>query len=166
MTTTSRRYEPGDLIYESKPYIRVIQRDLWETSCSWCLKQDVELKRCSRCKMVRYCGVTCQKAAWKDHKLECPFLPRYTAGPDHFFVQMLASLILKTKVMTPLKNFQLKRKPWFSNYLKVTEIALKSYLGEENVPNEETLLQLIGKVECNYYSFGEGKSNIWALSIG
>ena len=30
-----------------------------------------ELMTCGRCKMIRYCSSTCQKAAWQQHKLEC-----------------------------------------------------------------------------------------------
>ena len=30
-----------------------------------------EMKRCSRCKSVRYCSAECQKADWKNHKKEC-----------------------------------------------------------------------------------------------
>ncbi|KAL6305441.1 hypothetical protein BKA93DRAFT_213686 [Sparassis latifolia] len=38
--------------------------------CSQCGKSG-ELFDCSRCKKVRYCGESCQKAAWKQHKLVC-----------------------------------------------------------------------------------------------
>ncbi|CAL1287550.1 unnamed protein product [Larinioides sclopetarius] len=64
------------------------------------------------------------------------------------------------------ENFQLRSKPWYRLYLKVIENALKFYLGEENVPNEATLLKLIGKVDCNHYNFGEEKTEICALFIG
>jgi hypothetical protein len=30
-----------------------------------------KLKRCSRCKLVRYCSVSCQRADWGRHKLDC-----------------------------------------------------------------------------------------------
>jgi len=39
--------------------------------CSQCGKQGVELKRCSRCKKVSYCGAECQKMAWNLHKDAC-----------------------------------------------------------------------------------------------
>ncbi len=34
-------------------------------------KDDVELKSCSKCLKVKYCGRACQRADWKRHKKEC-----------------------------------------------------------------------------------------------
>jgi hypothetical protein len=38
-------------------------------------KQDegkkVKSRHCSRCRVVRYCSQECQRAAWKEHKLNC-----------------------------------------------------------------------------------------------
>ena len=40
--------------------------------CFYCLKHsDVRLKKCSNCKVARYCDSVCQKADWKNHKCEC-----------------------------------------------------------------------------------------------
>jgi hypothetical protein len=39
-----------------------------------CPTKDVaydKIRRCSRCKSVRYCSEQCQRAHWKDHKAEC-----------------------------------------------------------------------------------------------
>ncbi|KAK7046683.1 hypothetical protein R3P38DRAFT_2875214 [Favolaschia claudopus] len=36
---------------------------------SECTKRGVGFKRCSACKKIAYCGVECQKADWKKHKL-------------------------------------------------------------------------------------------------
>ena len=40
-------------------------------SCSQCGMQGVPLKRCSMCKQVSYCGVECQRAAWRQHTKTC-----------------------------------------------------------------------------------------------
>ena len=40
-------------------------------SCAHCGKHGVELKRCSICKHVWYCGSACQNAAWKRHRKMC-----------------------------------------------------------------------------------------------
>ncbi|KAI0667221.1 hypothetical protein C8Q78DRAFT_1071983 [Trametes maxima] len=44
-------------------------------SCA-CCQRDVtagkdDLKRCSRCKLTRYCGAECQKKDWARHKVTC-----------------------------------------------------------------------------------------------
>mgnify|MGYP000110519241 CR=1 FL=1 len=43
------------------------------SKCSACGKVDDGLKMfmCNRCKMVKYCNATCQKAHWPKHKKEC-----------------------------------------------------------------------------------------------
>jgi hypothetical protein len=40
-------------------------------SCAYCSKPGTSLKRCSICKLVRYCGAECQNAGWKRHKKTC-----------------------------------------------------------------------------------------------
>ena len=46
-------------------------------SCSQCQSQtpkdplQTKLQVCSKCKKIHYCGIECQKIAWKSHKLIC-----------------------------------------------------------------------------------------------
>ncbi|KAI9004009.1 hypothetical protein DFJ74DRAFT_694375 [Hyaloraphidium curvatum] len=40
-------------------------------SCDRCGAESDTLLRCSGCKVTRYCGAACQRAAWKDHKDIC-----------------------------------------------------------------------------------------------
>lgn len=42
--------------------------------CDYCAlprSSPKDLKRCSRCKIAKYCGETCQRAHWKEHKKMC-----------------------------------------------------------------------------------------------
>jgi tetratricopeptide (TPR) repeat protein len=39
--------------------------------CVNCNKELTKIYRCSRCDMATYCGSTCQKEAWKEHKKIC-----------------------------------------------------------------------------------------------
>ncbi|KAJ3088116.1 hypothetical protein HK102_009558 [Quaeritorhiza haematococci] len=39
--------------------------------CSWCANPSVKLKKCSGCRIARYCNVSCLKNHWKQHKPEC-----------------------------------------------------------------------------------------------
>jgi len=52
--------------------------------CDHCAKlpeQQGLLKICSRCRRTRYCSQTCQKAAWKQHKLVCSAEPPRADSP-------------------------------------------------------------------------------------
>lgn len=40
-------------------------------TCSTCGEERKHLKRCTRCKMVQYCDVCCQKLHWPNHKKFC-----------------------------------------------------------------------------------------------
>jgi hypothetical protein len=45
--------------------------------CAACGAQNTPLRRCGRCKVTAYCGVSCQKAHWQSHKLrDCLFFKR------------------------------------------------------------------------------------------
>ena len=43
------------------------------TTCNHCgaREADAQLRACSGCYSVRYCGVTCSKTAWPAHKEDC-----------------------------------------------------------------------------------------------
>eukprot|EP00121_Abeoforma_whisleri_P000906 Awhi_evm1s804 len=42
-----------------------------ENKCNFCHEIFVGTQLCSRCKKVRYCGITCQKKDWPSHKKAC-----------------------------------------------------------------------------------------------
>ena len=43
-------------------------------TCSYCSQHSDILKKCSRCRLVQYCGRECQKKHWNTHKSHCqPF---------------------------------------------------------------------------------------------
>lgn len=50
------------------------------TICPVCLKNQ-DLKGCSKCQKVKYCGRECQTNDWPRHKLECPILANPSKGP-------------------------------------------------------------------------------------
>ena len=43
----------------------------WLGMCKTCLKENVKLLTCGRCKSVFYCSKDCQKKDWKTHKTVC-----------------------------------------------------------------------------------------------
>jgi hypothetical protein len=39
--------------------------------CEVCRIEQANMKKCSECKLVRYCSIKCQKTDWIKHKNEC-----------------------------------------------------------------------------------------------
>lgn len=58
-------------------YDRPICREC-STLCGSCLKPNPSLQRCSRCHLVHYCSVECQKKHWPKHKSACKLMKMVT----------------------------------------------------------------------------------------
>ncbi|TVY18552.1 SET domain and MYND-type zinc finger protein 6 [Lachnellula arida] len=74
------------IIKISSPFLIVVEKDALEKVCSYCLIESgpssSSLKKCTGCKVVRYCTPACQKADWKViHKNECSLLQRLPGIP-------------------------------------------------------------------------------------
>jgi len=52
---------------QASPSLALVRR------CAGCgaVKTQSELKLCSKCKIVRYCGLECQRSHWREHKEAC-----------------------------------------------------------------------------------------------
>ena len=50
---------------------RLFTKQVHLQKCASCSKSYKTLKRCGRCKKVKYCSVACQKDDWKNHKTQC-----------------------------------------------------------------------------------------------
>ena len=48
-----------------------IDEDRTKMKCSFCGTHSDALKKCSRCRKAQYCGQSCQKEHWKEHKMTC-----------------------------------------------------------------------------------------------
>ncbi|XP_057975004.1 histone-lysine N-methyltransferase ASHR1 isoform X1 [Malania oleifera] len=68
---TTRDFSPGDVIISQEPYVCVPN----ESRCDGCFSSS-NLKKCSACQVVWYCGNACQKSDWKLHRLECHALSK------------------------------------------------------------------------------------------
>ncbi|KAF3970156.1 hypothetical protein CMV_006123 [Castanea mollissima] len=72
---TTRDFHPGEVIISQQPYVCVPNKSPVESRCDGCFTTS-NLKKCSGCHVVWYCGSTCQKLDWKLHRLECEALSR------------------------------------------------------------------------------------------
>ncbi|XP_030475693.2 histone-lysine N-methyltransferase ASHR1 [Syzygium oleosum] len=69
----TRDFRPGEVIISQDPYVFVPNSA--EPRCDRCFAS-TDLRRCSACQAVWYCGSSCQKSEWKVHRLECMALVR------------------------------------------------------------------------------------------
>lgn len=67
---SGRDFFPGDVILSEEPYISVPNKASNGSRCESCFIAS-NLKKCSACQVVWYCGSTCQKSDWKLHRVEC-----------------------------------------------------------------------------------------------
>ncbi|CAI9291772.1 unnamed protein product [Lactuca saligna] len=72
---TTREYSPGEIILSQEPYVSVPNKTPVKSRCDWCFTSS-NVKRCSSCQVVWYCGSKCQTSDWKVHRLECQLLAK------------------------------------------------------------------------------------------
>ncbi|XP_052201558.1 histone-lysine N-methyltransferase ASHR1 isoform X3 [Diospyros lotus] len=72
---TLRDFSPGNVILSEEPYVSVPNKASRDSRCDWCFMTS-NLKKCSACHVVWYCGSTCQMSDWKLHRLECRALSK------------------------------------------------------------------------------------------
>ena len=66
----SNRSNNTDRLGESSAHNSVISSSSASRCCPVC-QQPAPTKRCSRCKITRYCSAACQKLDWQNHKRTC-----------------------------------------------------------------------------------------------
>jgi hypothetical protein len=57
----------------AKQLLTELEELMW-AACGNCKKKSPKL-RCGACQSVAYCNVNCQRAAWKQHKIDCKDVP-------------------------------------------------------------------------------------------
>ncbi|GFT98019.1 SET and MYND domain-containing protein 3 [Nephila pilipes] len=174
MAASDQFYQPGDVLYEGKPFMRVIKKDMWGKICSCCFSRHYEsrLKFCKACGIMKYCGKDCQKTDWQYHKFECGVLRRCCDNSWPNFSQLLGNIILKInkrnwktiseKVLNEnvsFDDFQISKQVReenspehfsYSVFASNVKTLLIAYIGEENVPDEIQFSDLLGKVLSNH----------------
>ena len=79
----ARAFSPGDLLLEQEPYAAVLLDGA--AACDACGRVPqggaAELKRCTRCRAVRYCGPDCQARCARHHACEMALTHAFTSRP-------------------------------------------------------------------------------------
>ncbi|KAL0850513.1 hypothetical protein ABMA28_012302 [Loxostege sticticalis] len=91
---TDSAIKAGDLLLNEQPFVFVLSSKEKGSRCDNCLEKGKVLK-CSGCQFVHYCGRSCQKDAWPDHKWECANLKRVAPKVIPDAARMLAKIINK-----------------------------------------------------------------------
>ncbi|CAN8020156.1 unnamed protein product [Ixodes persulcatus] len=99
------KYARGTEILTSQPFVYITEKERRGRICDFCFSGSENLRRCSRCKILYFCGKKCQAAAWPDHKVECACLekvsPVVPANPVRFFCRLLIKLKVRLAAAWP-----------------------------------------------------------------
>ena len=96
-------------VMRCQPFTYVIKDEAVQTTCDFCLRtvlkksnedNTTSLKKCSKCKMIYYCDISCQKESWTSiHQQECQYLRKFSQN-DHILtdtIRMIIRTILKSQ---------------------------------------------------------------------
>ncbi|CAL9223388.1 unnamed protein product [Arabidopsis halleri] len=124
---TTRDIRPGEVILSQNPYIYVPSNNTSsESRCDGCFKTN-NLKKCSGCQVVWYCGSSCQKSEWKLHRHECKALTRLEKEKRKFVTPTIR-LMVKLFIKRNLQNEKVLPITTADNYSLVE--ALVSHMSE------------------------------------
>ncbi|CAI9738471.1 Hypothetical predicted protein [Octopus vulgaris] len=162
---------PGEVIYRESPYVHVVSDKELKNHCSSCFKSASSLKHCSRCKLLRYCNSSCQKADWSIHKQECPFFIDVVPEVLSESIRMLLRIIIRyqngdhtkmistdpywkrsfSDLMSHLERMQ-QDELRCKQFAHVLSILSKVLEGSEVLPPVPQLWEFFGKMVINSYS--------------
>ena len=93
-----------------QPFTYVIKDEAVQTTCDFCLRtvfkkssnedNTTSLKKCSKCKMIYYCDISCQKESWISiHQQECQYLRKFSQNGQILTdtIRMIIRTILKSQ---------------------------------------------------------------------
>ncbi|XP_064110334.1 histone-lysine N-methyltransferase SMYD3-like isoform X1 [Macrobrachium nipponense] len=164
-----RPISKGDLIMNSEPFAFVINSNHISEYCGYCLSRTTLLKPCKKCRFQWYCSPGCERLGWDFHKYECANLKRMQNEVPTSFVRLLARIIFKLqngggKIVEKYNGKDGRRFRDLMNHyadVKKDEEAtkevedlipkLKTYMGQDNLPNFADFLGIYGRVLVNRF---------------
>jgi hypothetical protein len=153
----------GDVIIQLySPYLLVVEKEALHKVCSFCLIEASPLpdapplKRCSACKVPRYCSSECHKKDWlAGHLKECPILKSMRdipPTPVRALIQLLlqhqhgASLNPRWAALeSHVEDFKMDRKRWDDIVLQA-----QGAVGFSKTPQDR--MELAIQVLCRVYT--------------
>lgn len=155
----------GPVLKTEFPYAHAVAEDKADKFCSYCMKVNnmKQMKRCTHCRFVHYCDSKCQKSDWADHKAECQSLVKIYPETCSAVVRLLARIIRKQerkaepafnqRTFDSLESHAKDIKNSRERYREFQMIAkgLASFMGSDNMPNADDLLQIYGKAAINWF---------------
>ncbi|XP_060083829.1 histone-lysine N-methyltransferase SMYD3-like [Ylistrum balloti] len=172
----------GDILLQSEPYVHVLSNKERGRRCDACFESGEDLKRCTVCKVVRYCNAVCQKVDWTSHKGECPCLKRVFPDVPLDSVRLMLKLLLKQKVGdngNSVKNdigwrdfskFQSHSDEIKSDKNRMEQLSkivftLRKLLGDTTLPPADDLLEIFGKMVINSFTVCDGEMQSIGVAI-
>ncbi|XP_053602088.1 histone-lysine N-methyltransferase SMYD3 [Plodia interpunctella] len=167
---TDSAIKAGDLILTEQPFAFVLSSKERGIRCDNCLEKGKVLK-CSGCQFVHYCGRSCQRDAWGDHKWECANLKRVSPKVIPDAARMLAKIINRLsrgdghsyRAFYSATSFRMwkdlmshysdlktdqKRMEHFASLCRV----LHEFLKDISLPNAVEMMGLFGRMVINSFT--------------
>ncbi|XP_053675028.1 histone-lysine N-methyltransferase SMYD3 [Anopheles nili] len=170
-------YRKGDVILQEKPFAYVLDPRYRDKRCDRCLKE-TKVMKCSSCLYLRYCGRTCQKEAWPDHKEECEKLKALPAGLLVPSAAMMMSRIVRrlrkggdthkgyytSKFYRKFADLMpheedIRQDPKRMEHFGTLVVVLQRLLDESITPKKPELLRIYGKMCINTFNVLDSELN-------
>ena len=178
-------YRKGQEVLRDEPFTHIVKSNMLTKVCDHCLQSTIDgtisgqvLTKCSECKIVSYCGETCQKKAWNSyHETECRLLQKspfnlIPTGDVHDNYRNILRLILKASEDFDEKFAELPnghkrylkdlmshkediendtRMELFIHLYNLLQAAFESANLEDLLPSQPYVLELWGKLLVNQF---------------
>ncbi|XP_038667447.1 N-lysine methyltransferase SMYD2-A [Scyliorhinus canicula] len=156
----------GELVFTCPAYTHVLTVNERGNHCEFCFARKEGLAKCGRCKLAFYCNVTCQKADWPMHKLECSSMSKFGQNWNPSETVRLVARILVKQKMHPEKtpSEELLTVSEFESHLDKLDnekreliesdiAALHHFYSKHfDFPDRADLIELFAKVNCNGFT--------------
>ncbi|XP_075604952.1 histone-lysine N-methyltransferase SMYD3 isoform X3 [Balearica regulorum gibbericeps] len=168
-----RRVRPGELLYRAEPFAYVVSKEQLGSVCEHCLRRNEHLHRCSQCKVAKYCGKSCQKEAWLDHKQECRCLKSVKPNFPPDSVRLAGRIVFKllrqsvwlserlysfSDLQSNIEQLSEEMKDGLRHLAQTLQLYLKTEIQDASrLPPAIDFFQIFAKVTCNCFTISNGE---------